>query len=189
MSALNDIVRSGKARYIGACNFIAWQIQKANYIAEKNGWVKFVSAQNYLNLLYREEERELLPFCKEEKIGVIPWSPIARGKLTRDWEESTNRSETDGFGKYLHSKMINEGDKNVVEAVKQIAENRGVSRAQIATAWVLQKDTVSAPIIGATKEFHLTDAVASIGIKLSIEEISLLEKYYVPHESFSALRK
>jgi len=187
MGALNDVVRSGKARYIGACNTTAWQLQKANYIAERNGWAKFVTAQNYLNLLYREEERELLPFCKEEKIGVLPWSPLARGKLTRDWNETSQRSETDEFGKFLHNELINEGDRKVVEAVKEVAEARGVSRAQIATAWVLQQQPVSAAIIGATKEYHLTDAVGAVDVKLTSEEISKLEEHYMPHHNLSFL--
>ncbi|WP_404328222.1 aldo/keto reductase [Mesobacillus maritimus] len=180
MGALHDVVKAGKARYIGASSMYAWQFQKALHIAEKNGWTRFVSMQNYLNLLYREEEREMLPLCKEEKIGVIPWSPMARGRLTRDWDATTARSETDEFGKYLYEKTA-ESDRLVVERVAQIAEIRGVPRAQIALAWVLQKDMVTAPIIGATKMSHLEDAVASLEVKLSPEEIVFLEEPYVPH--------
>lgn len=181
MEALHDVVKAGKVRYIGASSMHTWQFQKANYTAERHGWTRFVSMQNHLNLLYREEEREMLPFCKEEKIGVIPWSPLARGRLTRDWEETSTRSENDAFGEHLYQATA-EADRKVVEAVKEIAENRGVPRAQIALAWILQKQPVAAPIIGATKEHHLTDAVSSLDIKLTADEINALEKPYVPHQ-------
>lgn len=180
MEALHDVVKAGKARYIGASSMYAWQFQKALHIAEKNNWTRFVSMQNYLNLLYREEEREMLPLCKEEKIGVIPWSPMARGRLTRDWDATTSRSETDEFGKYLYAKTA-DYDRIIVERVAKIAEKRGVPRAQIALAWVLQKDTVTSPIIGATKMSHLEDAVAALEFRLSREEITYLEEPYVPH--------
>jgi 1-deoxyxylulose-5-phosphate synthase len=180
MEALHDVVKAGKARYIGASSMYAWQFLKANHIAEKNGWTRFVSMQNYLNLLYREEEREMLPLCKEEGIGVIPWSPMARGRLTRDWEETSTRKETDEFGKTLYS-HTEEADRQVVERVKAIAEKRGVPRAQVALAWVLQKETVTAPIIGATKLHHLEDAVAALSLKLTQEEIANLEEPYIPH--------
>lgn len=180
LEALHDVVKAGKARYIGASSMYAWQFQKALHIAEKNGWTRFVSMQNYLNLLYREEEREMLPLCKDEKIGVIPWSPMARGRLTRDWDTTTARSETDEFGKYLYAQTA-ESDRVVVERVVEIAEKRGVPRAQIALAWVLQKDSVTAPIIGATKMSHLEDAVSALEVKLSPEEITFLEEPYVPH--------
>jgi aryl-alcohol dehydrogenase-like predicted oxidoreductase len=180
MEALHDVVKAGKARYIGASSMYAWQFLKALHIAEKNGWTRFVSMQNYLNLLYREEEREMLPLCKAEKIGVIPWSPLARGRLTRDWEETSKRSETDQFAKMLFA-MTEDADRKVVEQVAMIADERGVPRAQIALAWVLQKDTVSAPIIGATKIKHLDDAAAALSVKLTHEEISALEAPYVPH--------
>ncbi|MGG3466834.1 aldo/keto reductase [Neobacillus pocheonensis] len=180
MEALHDVVKSGKARYIGASSMFAWQFLKALHIAERNGWTRFISMQNHLNLLYREEEREMLPLCKEEKIGVIPWSPLARGKLTRDWAEETARSETDEFGKKLYA-ATDEADRKVVERVAEVAEKRGVPRAQIALAWVLQKEPVSAPIIGATKMHHLEDAVAALSIKLTPEEISYMEAPYVPH--------
>ncbi|WP_400246217.1 aldo/keto reductase [Niallia sp. JL1B1071] len=180
MEALHDVVKAGKARYIGASSMYAWQFLKANYTAEKHGWTRFVSMQNYLNLLYREEEREMLPLCKEEGIGVIPWSPMARGRLTRDWEETSNRKETDEFGKTLYS-HTEEADRQVVERVKAIAEKRGVPRAQVALAWVLQKEPITAPIIGATKLHHLEDAVAALSLELSQDEIASLEEPYVPH--------
>ncbi|MFS0638827.1 aldo/keto reductase [Mesobacillus foraminis] len=180
MEALHDVVKAGKARYIGASSMFAWQFLKAQHIAEKNGWTRFISMQNHLNLLYREEEREMLPLCREENVGVIPWSPLARGKLTRDWEATTARSETDEFGKQLYSATA-EADQAVVERVAQLAKERSVPRAQIALAWVLQKQPVTAPIIGATKISHLEDAVAALGITLSLEEVSFLEEPYVPH--------
>lgn len=180
MEALHDVVKAGKARYIGASSMYAWQFSKAMHVAEKHGWTRFVSMQNHLNLLYREEEREMLPLCKEEGIGVIPWSPLARGKLTRDWDDSSYRAETDEFGKFLYSKT-QEADRVVVERVAELAQNHGVPRAQIALAWILQKDPVTAPIIGTTKMSHLDDAVASLSIELTSEEIERLEEPYVPH--------
>ncbi|EPZ42935.1 aldo/keto reductase [Alicyclobacillus acidoterrestris] len=180
MEALHDVVKAGKARYIGASSMYAWQFLKALYTAEKHGWTRFVSMQNYLNLLYREEEREMLPLCEAEGIGVIPWSPLARGRLTRDWDESSARSETDEFGKSLYATTA-EADKKVVERVAEVAASRGVPRAQIALAWVLQKSPVTAPIVGATKMHHLDDAVASLSITLTPEEIAKLEEPYVPH--------
>ncbi|MBP3039044.1 aldo/keto reductase [Bacillaceae bacterium Marseille-Q3522] len=180
MEALHDVVKAGKARYIGASSMYAWQFLKALHIAEKHGWTRFISMQNYVNLLYREEEREMLPLCKEEKIAVLPWSPLARGRLTRDWEETTARSETDEFGKTLYA-ATEAADKLVVEQVAKIAKERGVSRAQIALAWVLQKEPVTSPIIGSTKMSHLEDAVAALSIKLTPEEITSLEEPYVPH--------
>lgn len=180
MEALHDVVKSGKARYIGASSMYAWQFLKALHIAEKNGWTRFISMQNHVNLLYREEEREMLPLCKEEGIGVIPWSPLARGKLTRDWEETTARSETDEFGKTLYA-STKAADKIIVERVAELAEKRGVPRAQTALSWVLQKDSITAPIIGATKMSHLEDAVAALSIAFTPEEIQLLEEPYVPH--------
>ncbi len=180
MEALHDVVKAGKARYIGASSMYAWQLLKAQHIAEKNGWTKFITMQNHLNLLYREEEREMLPLCKEEKIGVIPWSPLARGKLTRNWDDTTTRSETDEFGKILYAQTA-AADKLVVEQVAQIAERRGVSRAQIALAWILQKETVASPIIGSTKMSHLEDAVNALAVTLTHEEITMLEEPYIPH--------
>ncbi len=180
MEALHDVVKAGKARYIGASSMYAWQFSTALHVAEKNGWTRFVSMQNYLNLLYREEEREMLPLCRAEGIAVIPWSPLARGRLTRDWDEHSARTETDEFGKGLYINTANE-DRKVVERVAEIAKERGVPRAQIALAWVLQKSPVTAPIVGATKMQHLDDAVAALSIKLTVEEIERLEEPYVPH--------
>lgn len=180
MEALHDVVKSGKARYIGASSMYAWQFQKALHVAEQNGWTRFVSMQNYVNLLYREEEREMLPFCAAEGIGVIPWSPLARGRLTRDWEETSSRSQTDEFGKLLFSRT-EEADRAVALRVKEIAEQRGVPRAQIALAWVLQKQPVTAPIVGATKMAHLEDAAAAVSLRLSAGEIRSLDEPYVPH--------
>jgi len=180
LEALNDVVRAGKARYIGASSMYAWQFMKALDISKSKGWASFVSMQNYVNLLYREEEREMLPLCKAEGIGVIPWSPLARGRLTRDWEAETARSESDTFGQGLYANTA-DADRQVVERVAQIAEQRGVPRAQIALAWVLQKEPISAPIVGATKLNHLEDAVAALNIQLTEEEIRQLEEPYVPH--------
>jgi aryl-alcohol dehydrogenase-like predicted oxidoreductase len=180
MEALHDVVKAGKARYIGASSMYAWQFLKAQHVAERNGWSKFVTMQNHLNLLYREEEREMLPLCSEEGIGVIPWSPLAKGRLTRDWDELTERSEIDQVGKTFYSKMV-DADRKVVERVAEVAAKRGVPRAQVALAWVLQKEPVTAPIVGATKPHHLEDAVASLSLKLDAEEIASLEEQYVPH--------
>ncbi|KKI20239.1 aldo/keto reductase [Sphingomonas sp. Ag1] len=180
LEALHDVVKAGKARYIGASSMYAWQFATMLHVAEANGWTRFVSMQNYLNLLYREEEREMLPLCAAEGIGVIPWSPLARGRLTRDWDESTPRSETDKFGQTLYRRTA-EADRTVVEAVARVAAGRGVPRAQIALAWVLAKPEVSAPIVGASKVAHLEDAIAALDIVLSDAEIAELEAAYVPH--------
>lgn len=180
MEALHDIVKAGKARYIGASAMYAWQFQKALHVAEKNGWTRFVSMQNHYNLMYREEEREMLPLCKEEKIGVIPYSPLASGRLTRDWEETTRRSKTDYAQKAKYDGTA-DNDRLVVERVAEVAEKHGVHRVQIALAWLLQKDPVTAPIIGATKASHLEDAVSALSVKLTPEEVSFLEEPYVPH--------
>ncbi|TVY07797.1 aldo/keto reductase [Paenibacillus cremeus] len=186
MEALHDVVKAGKARYIGASSMYAWQFLKAQHAAERNGWTKFVSMQNYLNLLYREEEREMLPLCRSEQIAVIPWSPLARGRLTRDWDETSERSLTDEFGKRLYTAMA-EADRKVVERVTEVAATRGVPRAQVALAWVLQKSPVTAPIVGATKPHHLEDAVAAVSLKLTPEEIASLEEPYVPHPIMGGL--
>ncbi len=178
LEALHDVVKAGKARYIGASSMWAWQFAKALHLAERNGWTRFVTMQNYYNLLYREEEREMLPLCADEGIAVIPWSPLARGRLTRDWDATTARSETDEFGKRLYF----DDDRVVVERVCDVATKRGVPRAQVALAWVLAKPGVSAPIIGATKLEHLDDAVAAVDLDLTDEEISWLEDAYQPHE-------
>ncbi|MCG7382089.1 aldo/keto reductase [Paenibacillus sp. ACRRY] len=181
MEALHDVVKAGKARYIGASSMYAWQFMKAQHTAERHGWTKFVSMQNHLNLLYREEEREMLPLCLEEGVGVIPWSPLAKGRLTRDWNEQTARSEIDPVGKAFYESTMVEADRRVVERVAEVAGKRGIARAQVALAWLLQKDAVTAPIIGATKIHHLEDAVSALSVKLTPEEISYLEEAYIPH--------
>lgn len=180
MEALHDVVKAGKARSIGASAMHAWQFLKANYIAERNGWTRFVSMQNHYNLLYREEEREMMPLCQEEKIGVIPYSPLASGRLTRDWSETTHRSETDQIQKSKYDATA-DADKMIVERLAAIAEERGVPRVQIALAWLLQKEPVTAPIIGATKVSHLENAAAALAVKLTPEEIASLEEPYIPH--------
>jgi aryl-alcohol dehydrogenase-like predicted oxidoreductase len=180
MEALNDVVKAGKTRYIGASAMYAWQFQKALYVAEKNGWTKFVSMQNHLNLIYREEEREMLPLCRDEKIGVTPYSPLASGRLTRDWSETTYRSETDQIQKSKYDATAN-SDRLIIDRVAAIAEKHGVPRIHIALAWLLQKKPVTAPIIGATKMSHLEDAIGALTISLTPEEITSLEEPYVPH--------
>ncbi len=180
LEALHDVVKAGKARYIGASSMHAWQFAKALAIAERHGWTRFVSMQNFVNLLYREEEREMLPLCAAEGIGVIPWSPLARGRLTRNWDDTCARSETDEFGKRLYAKSA-DADRQVVERLTQVAAGRGLPRAQVALAWLLSKPVVAAPIVGATKLQHLDDALAAVAVKLSAEEIAGLEEAYVPH--------
>ena len=180
LEALHDVVKAGKARYIGASSMYAWQFATMLHDAEANGWTRFATMQNYVNLLYREEEREMLPLCAAEGIGVIPWSPLARGRLTRDWDAQTERSETDAFGKTLYEQTA-EADRRVVEAVAAVAAERGVPRAQVALAWVLAKPEVSAPIVGAFKLGHLEDALAAVDLELSDDEIARLEEPYVPH--------
>ncbi len=181
LEALHDVVRAGKARYIGASSMHAWQFCRALYVSRLNGWTRFVSMQNHLNLLYREEEREMMALCLEEGVGVIPWSPLARGKLTRPWTEAapTKRAETDQFGKTLY-KGGEESDRAVVGAVQRVAEARGVPMAQVALAWVLAKPGVTAPIIGASKMSHLEDALAGMSLKLTPEEVTAVEAAYVP---------
>ena len=180
LEALHDVVKAGKARYIGASSMCAWQFAQALAIAERHGWTRFVSMQNFVNLLYREEEREMLPLCQAEGIGVIPWSPLARGRLTRDWDESSARSETDEFGKTLYAKSA-EADRKVVDRVAEVASARGVPRAQVALAWLLTKPVITAPIVGATKLQHLDDALAGVALKLSADEVASLEEPYTPH--------
>jgi aryl-alcohol dehydrogenase-like predicted oxidoreductase len=181
MEALHDVVKSGKVRYIGASSMHSWQFAKALYVADLHGWTRFVSMQNYYNLIYREEEREMMPLCVDQKIGVLPWSPLARGRLARPWKgESTKRLETDQFGKTLYSKT-DDADHKVIDRITEIAEKRGVPHAQIALAWMLNKSFVTSPIVGATKPHHLTDAVAALSLKLSPEEITALEEPYTPH--------
>ena len=180
LEALHDVVKAGKARYIGASSMYAWQFAQALALSERHGWTRFVSMQNFVNLLYREEEREMLPLCKAEGIGVIPWSPLARGRLTRDWDQATARAETDDFGKTLYAKTA-DADRKVVERVAEIAAKRGIPRAQVALAWLLSKSVITAPIVGATKLQHIDDAMAALSVKLTPEEIAALEAPYVPH--------
>jgi aryl-alcohol dehydrogenase-like predicted oxidoreductase len=180
MEALHDVVKAGKARYIGASSMYAWQFSKAQYVARMNGWTPFVSMQNHYNLLYREEEREMMPLCAAEGVGVVPWSPLARGRLTRAWGESTSRMETDEFGRTLYA-ATETADRKIVERVAEVATQRGVSRAQVALAWLVQKPFITAPIVGASKPQHLDDAFAALSLNLTTEEISSLEEPYVPH--------
>ena len=181
LEALHDVVKSGKARYIGASSMYSWQFAKALYLADRHGWTRFVSMQNYYNLVYREEEREMMPLCQSEGIGVIPWSPLARGRLARPWQsENTKRFDTDQFGKTLYSKT-EEADRRVVNRVTELSEKRGVPHAQIALAWMLNKPYVTSPIVGATKPHHLTDAIAALSLRLTPEEIASLEEPYTPH--------
>ncbi len=182
LEALNDVVRSGKVRYVGASSMHAWQFSKALHLADKHGWVRFVSMQNHYNLLYREEEREMTALCLDAGVGMIPWSPLARGRLARSTisSESTPRSETDQFGKTLYGAST-AADVRVIERVDAVAKARGVPNAQIALAWLLRQKGVTAPIIGATKMHHLEDAIGALSIKLSEEEAKQLEEPYVPH--------
>ncbi|MFF4211340.1 aldo/keto reductase [Streptomyces sp. NPDC001796] len=177
MEALHDVVKAGKARYIGASSMYAWQFSKAQYTARLNGWTRFVSMQNHYNLLYREEEREMLPLCADQGVGTLPWSPLARGRLARDWDETSERSRTDEFGK----KLYQEGDREIVEAVASVASERGIPRAQVALAWLLHQDTVAAPIVGVTKPRHIDDAVAAVDVELTDKEIQTLQEPYTPH--------
>ena len=179
LEALHDVVKSGKARYIGASSMHAWQFSKALHVSRENGWTRFVSMQNHYNLLYREEEREMLPLCADAGIGVIPWSPLARGRLTREWAAETARLRTDVFGNKLYTTEI-DADKRIVEAVAAIAAARGVPKAQVALAWVAQRSTITAPIVGASQLHHLDDAVAALEVQLTGEEIARLEAPYTP---------
>jgi aryl-alcohol dehydrogenase-like predicted oxidoreductase len=181
LQALDDVVRAGKVRYIGASSMWAWQFSKALYLAEKHGWTRFVTMQPHYNLLYREEEREMIPLCLDQGIGVLPWSPLARGRLARPWaEETTKRAEADPFGKTLYAKTA-ESDKRVVDRLGELAEARGVPRAQLALAWMLTKPAITSPIVGATKLHHLEDAVAAVSLKLAADEVKALEEPYTPH--------
>jgi aryl-alcohol dehydrogenase-like predicted oxidoreductase len=180
LEALHDVVKAGKVRYIGASSMFAWQFATALQVATRHGWTRFVSMQNHVNLLYREEEREMLPLCRAEGIGVLPWSPLARGRLTRDWNEHTYREETDEAGRKFYAGVA-EADKAVVDAVGQVAAARGVPRAQLALAWLLQQPGITSPIIGASREGHLEDAIAALALKLTPEESTALESPYVPH--------
>ncbi|MCZ7440081.1 aldo/keto reductase [Micromonospora sp. WMMC241] len=180
VEALHDLVRAGKVRYLGASSMYAWQFAKALRAAERHGWTRFVSMQNHYNLLYREEEREMLPLCLDEGVAVIPWSPLARGLLTRGPGERTARTDTDEFGRKLYART-EEHDRAVVDAVGRVAAQRGVPRAQVALAWVARHPAVTAPIVGATKPHHLTDAVAALELELTDAEVAELEAPYVPH--------
>ncbi len=177
MEALHDVVKAGKARYLGASSMYAWQFAKAQHVAERHGWTPFVSMQNHYNLLYREEEREMLPLCADQGVGVIPWSPLARGRLTRDWDASTARAETDEFGASLYR----DEDRAVVDTVARVAERRGVSRAQVALAWVMAQPAVTSPIVGVTRAAHLDDAVAAVDLELHDDELEELGAGYLPH--------
>jgi 1-deoxyxylulose-5-phosphate synthase len=181
LEALQDVVKAGKARYIGASSMFAWQFQQALHVSEQHGWTRFVSMQDHLNLIYREEEREMLPLCRAEKIGVIPYSPLASGRLTRDYSsESTSRSETDQIGKWKYDATA-ETDQRVIERVVEITKKYAVGRVQIALAWLLQKEPVTAPIIGATKITHLEEAVSALSVRLAPEDVAYLEEPYMPH--------
>ena len=182
LEALDDVVRAGKVRYLGASSMFAWQFSKALYLAERHGWTRFVSMQNHYNLLYREEEREMTALCRDQGVGMIPWSPLARGRLARgaSTSESTSRSETDRFGKSLYGATA-DADARVLERLDAVAKARGAPNAQVALAWLLSQPGVTAPIVGATKMHHLDDAIAAVSIKLSDEETRLLEERYVPH--------
>jgi aryl-alcohol dehydrogenase-like predicted oxidoreductase len=180
MEALHDVVKAGKARYIGASSMHAWQFAKAIYVSRMHGWTEFVSMQDHINLINREEEREMLPFCLDQGIAVMPWSPLARGRLARGWNEGSARNETDEFGKTLYNDFP-DSDRQVIEAVGKVACARGFPRAQVAMAWLLQKKGVTSPIIGASKPEHLADAVAALSLKLDADEIEALEAPYVPH--------
>ncbi len=180
LQALDDIVRAGKVRYIGASSMFAWQFCKALYVAQENGWTRFVTMQNHYNLLYREEEREMMPLCLEEAIGVLPWSPLARGRLARPWAQGSPRTETDHYGNALYERT-EDADRQIVERVGAIAAVRGVPMAQIALAWIRQKPFITAPIVGASKPRHVEDAVAALALKLEPAEIAALEEPYIPH--------
>ena len=179
IEVLHDVVKAGKVRYVGASSMWAWQFSKMLYTADLHGWTRFATMQNHYNLLNREEEREMLPLCADQGIGVLPWSPLARGRLARRWDESTQRSQTDEFGKSLYDQA--DEDRLIVQRVGEIAKNRGVSMAQVSLAWMLSKPAVTSPIVGATKEQHLADAAAAVDLELSAEETASLEEPYGPH--------
>ncbi len=179
LEALHDVVQAGKVRYLGASSMFAWQFSKALHLQHHNGWSRFVTMQDHYNLINREEEREMYGLCADQGIGVLPWSPLARGKLTRAWDEATQRSDSDEFGKTLYGTV--DADRRVADAVGTVADARGVSRAQVALAWVSRNPVVSAPIVGVGKPLHLEDAVASLELQLTQDEVGLLEEHYVPH--------
>lgn len=186
MEALHDVVKMGKARYIGASAMYAWQFQKALHVAEKHNWIRFVSMQNHMNLLYREEEREMMPLCMDQKIAVTPYSPQASGRLSRDWGETTKRFETDQIAKGKYDAMIKE-DKPIIDRVSELAQRHGVGQSQIALGWLLHKNPVVAPVVGATKVSHLEDAIKATDLKLTEEELAYLEEPYVPHRVVGAI--
>jgi aryl-alcohol dehydrogenase-like predicted oxidoreductase len=177
LEALHDAVKSGKVRYIGASSMSAWQFTKALYLADLHGWTRFVAMQDHYNLLYREEEREMLPLCADQGVGVIPWSPLARGKLTRPWDETTTRKETDDFGQSLYR----DEDRAIVERVLEVAAKRDLPPAQVALAWLLRNPVVTSPIVGVTKQSHLADAIAAVDVELDADDVAYLEEPYAPH--------
>jgi aryl-alcohol dehydrogenase-like predicted oxidoreductase len=179
MEALHDLVRAGKVRYLGASSMWTWRLVQMQEVALANGWTPFVSMQDQYNLLMREEEREMLPYCEATGVGVLPWSPLARGRLTRDWDAATDRARTDEFGRSLYS-QAEESNRRIVQAVAAVAAERGVPRAQVALAWLLHQPTVTAPIVGVTKPEHLSDAVAAVDLELSDTELDRLEEQYTP---------
>jgi aryl-alcohol dehydrogenase (NADP+) len=181
LEALNDVVREGKALYIGASSMFAWQFAQMLAISDANGWARFVTMQNHYNLIYREEEREMNPLCKSEGIGLIPWSPLARGVLAGNRTAQTTRSRTDDFAAHMYGKQTTAADQAVVDRLQELSKQRGIPAAQLALAWLLHKPEVTAPIVGASKPGHLGDAVASVGVKLTAEEIARLEEPYIPH--------
>jgi 1-deoxyxylulose-5-phosphate synthase len=180
LEALHDVVKSGKVRYLGASSMFAWQFSKSLHLARRHGWTPFVSMQNLYNLIYREEEREMLPLCADAGIGVLPWSPLARGRLTRDWNTQTERARADPYGDKIFPPTA-EADRKVVEAVAAVATARGISRAQVALSWLIRRPGVTAPIIGAAKPQHLDDAVAALELELTAAEMAQLEAPYLPH--------
>jgi aryl-alcohol dehydrogenase-like predicted oxidoreductase len=181
LEALHDLVKAGKVRYLGASSMHAWQFTKALYLADRHGWSRFVSMQNHLNLLYREEEREMLPLCCAEGIAVVPWSPLARGRLARPWQsDTTKRFATDQYGKILYG-PTEDADRKVIDRLEAVSRQRGAPMAQVALAWLMGKPGLTAPIVGATKPNHLTDAVAALSLRLAPEEVAALEEPYVPH--------
>ncbi|OIQ80543.1 L-glyceraldehyde 3-phosphate reductase [mine drainage metagenome] len=179
LEALHDVVKAGKARYIGASSMFAWQFTQALYLADLHGWTRFASMQDHYNLLNREEEREMLPLCADQRIGVLPWSPLARGRLTRDWDSSTHRTDTDEVGKRLYS--TDAGDRAIIGRVAEVAADVGIPRAQVALAWVLHNPAVTAPIIGASRLGHLDDAIAALDVHLTDSDVARLEEPYAPH--------
>lgn len=185
MSALNDLVKAGKVHYLGASAMYAWQFQKAQYVAEKNGWTKFSVMQNHYNMLYREDEREMIPYCQDSGVALVPYSPLAAGRVVRDWDADTARSKTDqvAISKYDSTE---DQDKEIVKAVAQVADARGVSRAQVALAWLWQKG-IHSPIVGVTKEKYLDDFMGAFGLELTAEEMEILEANYLPHKIVGAL--